>query len=86
MFILTYLDMIVYSIKYLKVRGGPSRQAIKVFIQTYFKKSSTRFDSALRNAFKKGVENNIIIQNKQRFRLSQEGKNRFKIIDSLIQK
>lgn len=83
---LTYLDMIVYSIGYLKVRGGPSRQAIKVFIQSYFKKYSIRFDSALRNAFKRGVEKNIIIQNKQRFRLSQEGKNRFKIIESLIQK
>ena len=83
---LTYLDMIIYSIGFMRHRGGSSRQAIKVFIPTYFKKSSTRFDSALRNAFKRGVEKGIIIQNKQRFRLSQEGKNRFKIIDSLIQK
>ena len=86
MFILTYLDMIIYSIGFMRTRGGCSRQSIKVFIQNFFKKFSTRFDSALRNALKRGVENSILIQNKQTFKLNKEGKNRFKIIESLIQK
>ena len=32
------------------------------------------------------IEDGIIIQNKQRFRLAQEGKNKFKTIKSLLQK
>ena len=70
----------------MRYRGGSSRQSIRTFIQSYFKKFSIRFDSALRLAFRRGVENGIIIQNKQRFRLAQEGKNKFKTIKSLLQK
>ena len=86
MFILTYLDMIIYSIGFMRTRRGCSIQSIIAFIQKFFKKYSTRFDSALRNALKRGVENSILIQNKQTFKLNKEGKNRFKIIESLIQK
>ena len=71
---LTYLDMIVQCIGFLRTRRGCSRQSIKAYIQNFFKKSSTRFDSALRNALIRGVEQGILIQNKQTFKLSPKGK------------
>ena len=78
---MTYLDMIIQSIGFLRTRRGCSRQSIKAYIQNFFKKSSTRFDSALRNALIKGVEQGILIQNKQTFKLSPKGKQLYKSLN-----
>jgi len=83
---LTYLDMIILSIGFLRARGGCSRQLLHKFVQEHFKKYTVCFDRAFRRALIVGNQRGFLIQNKQKFKLSQYGKNKLKSMESLIQK
>jgi hypothetical protein len=67
----SYLDMVVDGIKEMKQRGGCSRYLIKHYIDKKYNKSN---DDAIRIALKKGIEEGVLVQNKQSFKLSDKAK------------
>ena len=72
----TYLTLISVAIAGLKSRTGSSRQAIKAYITENHEDeiNYSVLDASLRRAFKKGVEDGKLIQNKQSFKLSAAAK------------
>jgi hypothetical protein len=65
----TYLDIIVESIKELKQRGGCSRPLIIEYIRRKYNKNSPLNSCYINKALKRGVEEGILVQNKQHFKL-----------------
>lgn len=77
----TYLDLIVRAIKELKQRGGCSRPLLKEYIKRNFKQNinSEIFDRAIRQALVRGLQDGVLVQNKQSFKLSDKAKKEQKI-------
>ena len=72
----TYLYMAMDAIRNLKTRGGSSRQAIKKYVDDNHRQyvNSDTLTLYLGKALKKGVEMGYIMQNKQSFKLTDDGK------------
>jgi len=71
--------MISQAIVDLKARNGASRAALKKYLLSNFKEINYEaFDRSLRTALKRGVENGMLIQNKQSFKLSSDARKSIK--------
>jgi hypothetical protein len=75
---LTYRNMILEAIKTLRVNGtrGVSRPAIEEYLKTKFNKYNT---VQTRTTLRKLLEEGYILQDKQKFKLADKGKDFFKV-------
>jgi len=88
---LTYLQMVVMAVNRLKVRGtkGVSRQAIKRYISNSYGKminaniSESTFNKYVSNGINRGVERGILVQNKQSFKLGENGLREYRNIQKI---
>lgn len=86
---LTYLQMAVVAVHNLKTRGGSSRIAIKKYILQHYDQminpniSKTTFNKYLSNGINKGVEGGILAQNKQSFKLGENGQREYRNIQHI---